>query len=73
MKFSLRRFPFPKRPARTASNAPLPPEFGVRVVLRHGDKIVRRTPNGRVVITRITEPRGDWTEILRPPDDPDEV
>jgi hypothetical protein len=55
---------FLRRPPRPAPAASQPPEFGVRIVLRKGDKIVRRDARGEVRITRVTEERVDEREIL---------
>lgn len=40
-----------RRPRVT--RVPILPEFGVRLVLREGDKLVRRNPHGEVEITTI--------------------
>jgi hypothetical protein len=40
----------------------MPPEFGVRVVLRKGDKVVRRGADGRIVILRVTVDGGATTD-----------
>jgi hypothetical protein len=45
------------RRVRPESTYPEPPEFGVRVVLREGDKIVRRTPAGEVSVVRVSDAR----------------
>jgi hypothetical protein len=60
MKFNLRLF----RKSRFPAVLPLLPEFGVRVTLRRGDKIVRRDPNGVIVVTSVTSDRTDATEML---------
>lgn len=38
---------------RRVRHVPITPEFGVRVVLRAGDKIVRRNPKGEVEVMTI--------------------
>lgn len=38
---------------RRRIGVPITPEFGVRVVLREGDKIVRRSPDGEIEVTTI--------------------
>ena len=55
---------FSRRRGRSATLPPMLPEFGVRVVLRKGDKIVRRGAGGRIVILRITDDGGDKTDVL---------
>ncbi|HKY91620.1 MAG TPA: hypothetical protein VJM11_11300 [Nevskiaceae bacterium] len=39
------------------------PEFGVRVTLRRGDKIVRRDGRGVIHVLRITEERVDLRDV----------
>lgn len=39
---------------RRVTRVPITPEFGVRVVLRAGDKVVRRNARGEVEVTTIT-------------------
>ena len=36
---------------------PITPEFGVRILLREGDNIVRRNPDGEVEVTTIVRGR----------------
>jgi hypothetical protein len=45
---------FIRRPG-SESTYPEPPEFGVRVVLREGDRIVRRTAAGEVSVVRVSD------------------
>ena len=40
-------------PRRRRIGVPITPEFGVRVLLREGDKIVRRNPEGEIEVTTI--------------------
>ena len=54
---------FAWRRGRSTTLAPILPEFGVRVVLRKGDKIVRRSSTGRIVILRVTADGGDPTTV----------
>lgn len=55
---------FRRKPRPTV---PLPqlPEFGVRFLLKKGDKIVRRDAHGEVSITRVSQERVDEQEVLR--------
>jgi hypothetical protein len=39
---------------RGVARVPITPEFGVRVLLREGDKLVRRNASGEVEVTTIT-------------------
>jgi len=39
---------------RGFTSVPIAPEFGIRVTLREGDKLVYRDPRGRVVVRTIT-------------------
>jgi hypothetical protein len=41
------------------------PEFGVRLTLRRGDRIVRRDARGAIQITRVTEDRVEVTDVCR--------
>jgi len=41
------------------------PEFGVQVMLRKGDKIVRRDARGVICITHVTEDRVELTDLGR--------
>jgi hypothetical protein len=36
------------------TRVPVTPEFGVRVILRAGDKLVRRNADGEIEVTTIT-------------------
>ena len=44
---------------------PLGPEFTVRVTLRRGDRIVRRTGGGSIEIMEITAEHGERIEVAR--------
>jgi hypothetical protein len=41
----------------------LTPEFGVRVTLRKGDKIVRRDARGDIQVVQVTEERLDMSHV----------
>ena len=60
---------FSWRRSRSKGFPPMLPEFGVRVVLRKGDKVVRRGADGRVVILRVTVDGGATSEILSSTDE----
>jgi len=45
----------------------VPPEFGVQVVLRKGDKIVRRDARGAIHVRRVTEECVELADIGGPP------
>jgi hypothetical protein len=45
---------------RRVTHVPITPEFGVRVMLRAGDKIVRRNAKGEVVVMTITRAGERW-------------
>jgi hypothetical protein len=53
----VRRRPEPPRPSW------LTPEFGVRLTLRKGDRIVRRDADGAIYITTVTK-EADSTAML---------
>jgi hypothetical protein len=42
---------------RRGTRVPITPEFGVRLILREGDKLVRRNPQGEVEVTTILRGR----------------
>lgn len=52
-----------RRTARRAPTIESMPEFGVRVTLRRGDKIVRRDGRGVIHVLRITEERVDLRDV----------
>jgi hypothetical protein len=54
-----------RRRQHGGAELPLGPEFTVRVTLRRGDKIVRRTAGGGIEIMEITAERGERIEIAR--------
>jgi hypothetical protein len=57
-----------KRAARQPSPPlPVPPEFGVQVTLRKGDKIVRRDARGAIHVRRVTEECVELAHIGNPP------
>lgn len=52
-----------RRTARPLATDPVAPDFGVQVVLRKGDKIVRRDARGAISITQVTEDRVELADI----------
>ena len=52
-----------RRTSRKAAVIQLTPEFGVRVTLRKGDKIVRRDARGVIHVVKITEERVDMRHV----------
>ena len=52
-----------RRTSRRAAPVEVAPEFGVRLTLRKGDKIVRRDARGAIHVTRVTEERVDVREV----------
>jgi hypothetical protein len=54
-----------RRTARASSTDRVVPEFGVQVMLRKGDKIVRRDAHGAIRITQVTEDRVELTDLGR--------
>lgn len=54
-----------RRPPRRAAAIPVAPEFGVRLTLRKGDRIVRRDARGAIRVTRVTEDRVEVTDVCR--------
>jgi hypothetical protein len=52
-----------RRPSRKAASVEVTPEFGVRVTLRKGDKIVRRDARGAIHVTRVTEEHVDLRHV----------
>jgi hypothetical protein len=55
-----------RRTSRRAATVDVPPEFGVRLTLRKGDKIVRRDARGAIHITRVTEEHLDLRQVDAP-------
>ena len=53
------RIPFVRRKPAPAPPAATTPEFGTRVTLHKGDKLVRRDRDGVIRITRLTEDDAD--------------
>jgi hypothetical protein len=56
---------FRRRP-RPPVAAPVAPEFGVRLTLRRGDRVVRRDARGAIHVTRVTEERVEITDLCAP-------
>jgi hypothetical protein len=52
-----------RRTSRRAAAVEVAPEFGVRLTLRKGDKIVGRDARGAIHITRVTEERVDVRDV----------
>jgi hypothetical protein len=58
----MRWFNHPVHPVPASGNAP---EFGVRLTLKCGDRIVHRDARGAIEITRVTEDRVEVTDVCR--------
>ena len=54
-----------RRVSRRISSAPVAPEFGIRLTLRKGDRIVRRDARGDIHVTRVMEDRLEVTDVCR--------
>jgi hypothetical protein len=52
-----------RRASRRAATVQVAPEFGVRLTLRKGDKIVRRDARGAIHVVRVTEERVDLRDV----------
>jgi len=52
-----------RRTSRRAVAVEVAPEFGVRLTLRKGDKIVRRDAHGAIQVTRVTEEHVDVRQV----------
>jgi hypothetical protein len=52
-----------RRTSRRGAAVEVAPEFGVRLTLRKGDKIVRRDARGAIQVTCVTEERVDMREV----------
>ena len=52
-----------RRTSRKTAAIQLTPEFGVRVTLRKGDKIVQRDARGAIHVVQITEERVDMSHV----------
>ena len=52
-----------RRTSRRAAAPEVAPEFGVRVILRKGDKIVRRDARGAIHVVQVTEERVDMSHM----------
>jgi hypothetical protein len=44
---------------------PVAPEFGIRLTLRKGDRVVRRDARGAIHVTRVSEDRLEVTDVCR--------
>ena len=58
---------FRRRTSRRAAIPEVAPEFGVRVTLRKGDKIVRRDAQGAIEVTEVTEEHLDMSHVHERP------
>ena len=56
---------FLRRRPKPAPRPEVCPEFGIRVTLRKGDKLVGRDGKGHIRITQVTADRVDETEMFR--------
>jgi hypothetical protein len=54
---------FRRRISRRAAAIEVAPEFGVRVTLRKGDKIVRRDARGAIQVEQVTEESMDLDHV----------
>lgn len=54
---------FFRRTSRRAATPEVPPEFGVRITLRKGDKIVRRDARGAIHVEQVTEEGVDISNV----------
>ena len=52
-----------RRTSRRAAAAEVAPEFGVRITLRKGDKVVRRDARGAIHVVQVTEDRVDVSDV----------
>jgi hypothetical protein len=54
---------FRRRTSRRVVTAEVAPEFGVRVTLRKGDKIVRRDARGGIEVVQVTQEQLDMSHV----------
>jgi hypothetical protein len=54
---------FRRRTSRRAVTTEVTPEFGVRVTLRRGDKIVRRDARGAIQVEQVTAEHLDLDHV----------
>ena len=52
-----------RRTSRRAAATEVAPEFGVRLTLRKGDKVVRRDARGAIHVVQVTEDRVDVSDV----------
>jgi len=52
-----------RRTSRKTAAIEVAPEFGVRITLRKGDKIVRRDARGAIHVVRVTEEHVDLRDV----------
>ena len=55
-----------RRAARRAAAIQVTPEFGVRLTLRRGDKIVRRDARGAIHVVHVTDEHVDVRDVPGP-------
>jgi len=56
---------FRRSPRRETAAPPVAPEFGVRLTLRKGDRIVRRDARGAIHIRRVLDDHVEVTDVCR--------
>jgi hypothetical protein len=54
-----------RRSSRRTAPALVAPEFGIRLTLRKGDRIVRRDARGAIRVTHVTADRMEITDVCR--------
>ena len=54
-----------RRPSRRSPPVLEAPEFGIRLTLRTGDRIVRRDARGAIRVTRVTTDHLEITDVCR--------
>ena len=54
-----------RRSSRRPPPALVTPEFGIRLTLHKGDRIVRRDARGAIRVTRVTTDRMEITDVCR--------
>jgi hypothetical protein len=54
-----------RRSSRRPRPAPVTPEFGIRLTLHKGDRIVRRDARGAIRVTRVTADQLEVTDVCR--------
>jgi hypothetical protein len=54
-----------RRSSRRSPPGLVAPEFGIRLTLRKGDRIVRRDARGAIRVTRVTTDQMEITDVCR--------